>query len=264
MLNNNRTFVTYTGISRGDGMLWKPALFKGKKVWAQVNEADELNLANGLVKIRYSTKEGATIYRASANNIQLSSEPSKPLDKGANAPKLDGAKPQLRKKFGSSHTRTEEQKSAAQKDVRKFLENLSSETIRCFTDGSCVGNPGPCGTGVYIQLPNKEIKHHRYLGQGTNNKAELSAVLDAMKLLDAEDVDKATPVVVCTDSQYVVGILTKNWKAKANKDIIFPLRAEVKKWTDITVRWVAGHADIPENDEADRLANLAISENRES
>ena len=82
-----------------------------------------------------------------------------------------------------------------------------------------------------------------------------------MTLLDAEEIDRNTPVVVCTDSQYVVGILTKNWKAKANKDIIFPLRAEVK-WNDITIRWVAGHADIPENDEADRLANLAITEGR--
>ena len=241
-------------------MLWKPALFKGKKVWAQVNEVDELNQSNGLVGIRYSTKEGSTIYRASAKNIQLSSEPSKPLDKGANAPKLEGSKPKLRKKFGSSHTRTNEQKSAAQKDVRKFLEGLSAETVRCFTDGSCVGNPGPCGTGVYIQLSDKEIKHYRYLGEGTNNKAELSAVLDAMELLESEDIDYNTPVVVCTDSQYVVGILTKNWNAKANRDIILPLRAAVKKWNDITVRWVAGHADIPENDEADRLANLAIEE----
>ena len=241
-------------------MLWKPALFKGKKVWAQVDEVGELNLTNGLVGIRYSTKEGATIYRASATNLQLSSEPSKPLDKGQNAPKLEGSKPQPRKKFGSSHTRTKEQKSAAQKDVRTFLDGLSRETIRCFTDGSCQGNPGPCGTGVYIQLLDREIKHYRYLGEGTNNKAELSAVLDAMKLLNDEEIDKDTPIVVCTDSQYVVGILTKNWKAKANKDIIFPLRAEVKKWTDLTVRWVAGHADIPENDEADRLANLAISE----
>lgn len=243
-------------------MLWKPALFKGKKVWAQVNEIDELNLANGLVGIRYSTKEGATIYRASAKNIQLSSEPSKPLDKGASAPKLDDAKPKLRKKFGSSHTRTNEQKSAAQKDVRKYLEGLSPETIRCFTDGSCIGNPGPCGTGVYIQLPDKEIKHYRYLGEGTNNKAELSAVLDAMRLLEEEGIDNSTPVVVCTDSKYVVGILTQNWKAKVNRDIILPLRTEVKKWNDITIRWVAGHADIPENDEADRLANLAISEGR--
>ena len=243
-------------------MLWKPALFKGKKVWAQVNEVEELNQSNGLVGIRYSTKEGATIYRASAKNIQLSSDPSKPLDKGAKAPKLEDAKPNVRKKFGSSHTRTNEQKSAAQKDVRKFLEGLSVETVRCFTDGSCVGNPGPCGTGVYIQLPDKEIKHHRYLGEGTNNKAELSAVLDAMELLESEGVDNKTPVVVCTDSQYVVGILTKNWKAKANRDIIVPLRAAVKKWNDITVRWVAGHADIPENDEADQLANLAIEEGR--
>ena len=243
-------------------MLWKPALFKGKKVWAQVSEVDELAVDNGLVGIRYSTKEGATIYRASIKNIQLGSEPSKPLDKGETAPKPDDTKPQTRKKFGSSHSRTNEQKSAAQKDVRKFLESLSSETIRCFTDGSCMGNPGPCGTGVYIQLPNKEIKHHRYLGEGTNNKAELSAVLDAMTLLASENIDNNTPIVVCTDSQYVVGILTKNWKAKANKEIIFPLRAEVKKWNDITIRWVAGHADIPENDEADRLANLAISEGR--
>lgn len=243
-------------------MLWKPALFKGKKVWAQVNEIDELNLANGLVGIRYSTKEGTTIYRASAKNIQLSSEPSKSLDKGASAPKLDAAKPKQRKKFGSSHTRTNEQKSAAQKDIRKYLESLSPETVRCFTDGSCIGNPGPCGTGVYIQLPDKEIKHHRYLGEGTNNKAELSAVLDAMRLLEAEEIDNNTSVVVCTDSKYVVGILTQNWKAKANRDIIVPLRTEVKKWTDITIRWVAGHADIPENDEADRLANLAISEGR--
>ena len=243
-------------------MLWKPALFKGKKVWVQVNKDDELAIVNSLVGIRYSTKEGATIYRASARNIQLTSDASQPLDKGEVAPKLDDTKPQMRKKFGSSHTRTNEQKSAAQKDVRKFLESLSAETIRCFTDGSCIGNPGPCGTGVYIQLPNREIKHHRYLGEGTNNKAELSAVLDAMTLLDSEEVDHNTPVVVCTDSQYVVGILTKNWKAKANKEIIVPLRAEVKKWNDITIRWVAGHADIPENDEADRLANLAISEGR--
>ena len=243
-------------------MLWKPALFKGKKVWAQVNEADELALVNGLVGIRYSTKQGSTIYLASAKNIQVGSESSKPLDKGENAPKQDDAQSQKRKSFGSSHTRTTEQKSAAQKDVRKFLESLSADTIRCFTDGSCIGNPGPCGTGVYIQFPDKEIKHHRYLGKGTNNKAELSAVLDAMTLLATEKIDPNTPVVVCTDSQYVVGILTKNWKAKANKEIIFPLRAEVKKWNDITIRWVAGHADIPENDEADRLANLAISEGR--
>ena len=99
-LNITVSFVTYSWIQIGDNMLWKPALFKGKKVWAQVNEVDELAMANGLVGIRYSTKEGATIYRASAKNIQLSSEPSKPLDKGETAPKLDDTKPQMRKKFG--------------------------------------------------------------------------------------------------------------------------------------------------------------------
>ena len=128
--------------------------------------------------------------------------------------KDNDAKPKMRKKFGSSHTRTNEQKSAAQKDVRKFLESLSADTIRCFTDGSCVGNPGLVVREYTFNSPSKEIKHYRYLGEGTNNKAELSAVLDAMGLLEDEGVDTNTPIVVCTDSQYVVGILTKNLESQ--------------------------------------------------
>jgi len=44
--------------------------------------------------------------------------------------------------------------------------------------------------------------------------------------------------------------------------LIRELRALYKKWNQIRVRWVAGHADIPGNDEADRLANLAIEEGK--
>ena len=242
-------------------MLWKPALFKGKKVWAEVDEADALIVQNGLVGIRYSTKEDSSVYRASSRNLTLEAGASKPLSGGVEVKKTaEGSK--VRKKFGSAGTRTALQKKAAQKDIREFLDGLSVETIRCFTDGSCVGNPGPCGTGVFIQLGEKEIKHYRYLGEGTNNKAELSAVYDALELLEKESVSPDSPVVVCTDSQYVVGILTKNWKAKANRELVLKLRVLVKKWSDITIRWVAGHADIPENEEADRLANLAIEEGR--
>ena len=242
-------------------MLWKPALFKGKKVWAEVDEMDGLVVQNGLVGIRYSTKEGSSVYRASSRNLKLESGESKSLGSGVEVKKAPEAS-KVRKKFGSAGTRTASQKSAAQKDVRDFLEGLSVDTIRCFTDGSCVGNPGPAGTGVFIQLGEKEIKHYRYLGEGTNNKAELSAVYDALTLLEKESVSNETPIVVCTDSQYVVGILTKNWKAKANRGLVLDLRKLVKQWSDITIRWVAGHADIAGNEEADRLANLAIEEGR--
>ena len=211
-------------------MLWKPALFKGKKVWAEVDEVDALVVQNGLVGIRYSTKEGSSVYRASSRNLQLESGASKSLSSGVEVKKTSETSKtsKIRKKFGSAGTRTASQKSAAQKDVRDFLEGLSKDTIRCFTDGSCVGNPGPSGTGVYIQLGEKEIKHYRYLGEGTNNKAELSAVYDALTLLEKESVSNETPIVVCTDSQYVVGILTKNWKAKANRELVLDLRKLVR------------------------------------
>ena len=79
-------------------MLWKPALFKGKKVWAQVNEGDELVIANGLVGFDILPKRERPFIVPLRKNIQLSSEPSKPLDKGANAPKIDD-KSQVRQKF---------------------------------------------------------------------------------------------------------------------------------------------------------------------
>lgn len=242
-------------------MLWKAALCKGKKVWAHVDETDALVVENGLVGIRYSTQEGATVYRASIRNVKLEGDFSTPLAKGEKASEVD-ENSKVRKKFGSSHTRTAEQKKAAQADTKDFLAGLSAETVCCFTDGSCVGNPGPSGTGVFIQLGEESIKHFRFLGEGTNNKAELSAVLDALTILEERQVASDRPIVICTDSKYVEGILTKGWKAKANKELIGDLRSLYQKWTRIRVRWVAGHADIPGNDEADRLANLAIEEGK--
>lgn len=237
-------------------MGWQSALFKGKKVWVEVNDSGEINVTNGLVPIRYSVNEGATIYQASARNITEVSGDNADLPTGTAAAGEGRAKSS---RFGSSHTRTERQKKAAQQDVRAFLDGLSPETIRCFTDGSCQGNPGPSGTGVYIQIGDEEIRHSRYLGMGTNNVAELSAVLDALTLLEERGVDTNRPIVVCTDSRYVEGILTKNWKAKANQELIQQLRRKVRGFSNLHIRWVAGHADIPENDEADNLANMALT-----
>ena len=241
-------------------MLWKSALCKGQNVWANVDDRGEMVVEGGLVAIRYSTSLGSTIYKASVKNLRLQNGEITELAQGEQAPiRRSEDSQKTSQNFGTAKTRTEAQRTAAQKDIRAFLDGLSPETIRCFTDGSCMGNPGPAGTGVYILLQGTEIRHHRYLGQGTNNVAELSAVLDALTCLAKANVATTTPVVVCTDSQYTVGILTKNWKAKANQELVRELRTEVKKWSDLTIRWVAGHADVPENEEADRLANLAIA-----
>lgn len=238
-------------------MSWKPARFKGKKVWAAVNEAGEMEASNGLVPIRYSTNEGATVYRASSHNVELDDGDATELPTGTQSTSDVRSKSS---RFGSSHTRSTSQKKAAQEDVRQFLDGLNTETIRCFTDGSCQGNPGPSGTGVFIQMGDEEIRHHRYLGEGTNNIAELSAVYDALVILEERGVASDASIIICTDSRYVEGILSKNWKAKANQQLITELRAKMRAFSNARIRWVAGHADIPENEEADRLANQALIE----
>jgi ribonuclease HI len=61
-------------------------------------------------------------------------------------------------KFGSSSTRTKEQKLAAKAEAIRLIRSLPPSTAICFTDGSAIPNPGPCGTGVLVYLP-----EHRYL-----------------------------------------------------------------------------------------------------
>ena len=143
-------------------MGWKQALFKGKKVWAQVLDDGEIDPSDGLVGIRYSNRDGATIYRASVRNVVLQSGPVEQLPSGSSS--SSSARTQRSSGYGSAGTRTEQQKKNAQVDIRTFLNGLPESTVRCFTDGSCQGNPGPSGTGVYIQIGDREIKHFRYLG----------------------------------------------------------------------------------------------------
>ena len=80
------------------------------------------------------------------------------------------------------------------------------------TDGACSGNPGPGGWCVIIK---KDDKVNEFFGgdlETTNNKMELTAVIRGF-----ENLNKASEVLVKTDSTYVINGITKwlpNWKAK--------------------------------------------------
>ena len=70
----------------------------------------------------------------------------------------------------------------------------------------------------------------RFLGEATNNIAELTAIGDAIEMLEeklGEDWQQ-TPVHIMTDSQYSLGILTKNWKVKANRQLVMEIRRQLK------------------------------------
>ena len=96
-----------------------------------------------------------------------------------------------------------------------------------------------------------------YLGVGTNNIAELTAIDRALDLAGA-DLGKR-PVRIYTDSAYSIGVLSKNWKAKANQELIARMRRRLAGLHNIEFVKVSGHAGVPENERCDELARDAIA-----
>ena len=140
-----------------------------------------------------------------------------------------------------------------------------AERIEIYTDGACRGNPGPGGWAATLSLG----EHFRELSGAeaatTNNRMELTAVIEALSALKRE-----SRVRVFTDSEYVRRGITewlKAWKARdwrtadkkpvKNRDLWEQLDAVAGRH-DIEWRWVKGHSGVPGNERVDALANAAI------
>src|SRR5262249_29906078 len=99
-----------------------------------------------------------------------------------------------------------------------------------------------------------------FLGVGTNNIAELVAIERGLALA-AKRVE-ATPdrrVRVFSDSSYAIGLLEKNWKAKANQELVARIRRKLAAFpSDVSFVKVAGDAGVPENERCDELGREAI------
>ena len=87
----------------------------------------------------------------------------------------------------------------------------------------------------------------------TNNIAELTAILRVLELVD----NPLSSVVIHTDSAYSIGVLSKGWKAKANKELIFRIKQHLSNMPNVTLKKVKGHAGVPENELVDDLARHA-------
>lgn len=126
--------------------------------------------------------------------------------------------------------------------------------ITVYTDGSCLGNPGPGGWAAILVAGERRKEISGYETVTTNNQMELTAVL---KALEAIKVDGAK-VKVVTDSEGVIGWLTGKWKAKklhiANLRDRIVLTASEKNLT-LTFEQVKGHSGHTENEQADKLAS---------
>lgn len=136
--------------------------------------------------------------------------------------------------------------------------------IEVFTDGACLGNPGPGGWGVLILENGAARELSGGEAQTTNNRMELIA---AIRALEATPGDK--PLILHTDSQYVKNGITSwihgwkrnGWKNAAKKPVKNrDLWEALDKTIDdraIEWRWVKGHAGHPGNERADALASEA-------
>jgi ribonuclease HI len=94
-----------------------------------------------------------------------------------------------------------------------------------------------------------------YLGQATNNVAELTAILRAVEWIP----ESARSIVVHTDSQYAIGVLQKGWKAKANQELVSRTKNLVKA-RQARLVYVPGHQGVALNERADALAREAVEQ----
>jgi ribonuclease HI len=141
------------------------------------------------------------------------------------------------------------------------------------TDGACRVNPGPGGWAAVLQLEaaGQVVKEKELSGataeETTNNRMELSAALEALRLLR----EKTIPVTVRSDSRYLVdgmsrwvvrwkenGWRTSDKKPVSNQDLWQELDQQCDMLGPISWEWVRGHSGNTLNERCDRLANLAI------
>jgi len=141
--------------------------------------------------------------------------------------------------------------------------------VELFTDGACKGNPGPGGWGALLRYRGHEKELFGGVGETTNNRMELLAVINGLA-----ELKSASKVLVTTDSQYVKKGITEwigNWKRNGWKTAAKrPVKnADLWRQLDQLVAnhqvdwaWVKGHSGHAENERADQLANRGIEASR--
>ena len=132
-------------------------------------------------------------------------------------------------------------------------------SVEIYTDGSCLGNPGPGGWGAILVYGDVEKEMSGGEDNTTNNRMELLAAIMALEALK-----RPVAVTLTSDSSYLKDGITKwihGWKTAAKKPV-----ANQDLWQrldqaiaphQINWQWVKGHAGHPMNERCDDLARMA-------
>lgn len=136
------------------------------------------------------------------------------------------------------------------------------KNVQIYTDGACSGNPGPGGYGVILRYGEFEKKLSGGAAETTNNRMELTAVIEGLKALNQK-----CRVDIYSDSKYFTDAVNLGWaeswrrkgwmrnkKEKALNPDLWEELLNLISEHEVTVHWVKGHNGNPENEECDRMA----------
>ena len=208
---------------------WQRMRFKKNKVWMATDAGGKPLEKNGKVLIKYQLDQDHEYW---VNKINIG--PIDTPDATVSTPSPAQTTPRKKKTGGGKRSDT--------------------EVVRMFTDGAASGNPGPAGIGIVLQYGNHEKEISEYIGETTNNIAELEAIRVGLNQLKK----KSLAVKIYTDSSYALGVLGRNWKAKKNRRLVDTIRNLLDEFDDLEIIKVPGHAGHKENERADRLARAAV------
>lgn len=140
------------------------------------------------------------------------------------------------------------------------MERLKRVTI--YTDGACLGNPGPGGYGVVLLYKGRRKELSGGYRETTNNRMEIMAAIVGLKAL--KEKCEAT---LYSDSEYLVKAMTKGWvkrwrknnwrrnrKDKALNPDLWEQLLQLYEYHQVEFNWVKGHAKSAENNRCDELA----------
>jgi ribonuclease HI len=140
--------------------------------------------------------------------------------------------------------------------------------VTIYTDGACLGNPGPGGYGVILLYEGRERELSGGYRKTTNNRMEITAAI-----IGLEALKEKCSVMLYSDSEYLVKAMSKGWiqrwrangwKRNKREQVLNPdlwkRLLQLCEYHDVQFSWVKGHADSLENIRCDELAMQAAKQ----
>jgi len=241
-------------------MPWARKRYRNGKIHVEVTDEGEILVdGRGLARYRYRLDDERT-YTTSADNIRDldGAVPPRNASPSPGASANSGGAPGASARPTGPIAQPGPLRVSTLNNPSPVDELMPAGTdfIEVYTDGACTGNPGPSGLGVVLRFGPYHREIYQYLGIGTNNTAELTAIKVALEAIK----NPQKKVRVHTDSQYCIGVLTGAYKAKKNQELIREIQKLMRAFPDLELVKVAGHSGIPQNERVDELARTAVAE----